>query len=183
VSTFVRIVAFGAALIVAAPASAAQTSTAHPPKKAEAQAPAKRPPSQHDGARDRAGDIVTQPARDVGVSRKEIPPPLVKATQNPYSLAGLKNCRQIAAAVAELNEVLGADYDGAAEFRENRMAKLAEAGGKTVVNSLIPFRSLVREVSGAAPADRRLRSAINAGFARRGYLRGVYATRGCRAKI
>ena len=149
-----------------------------PPAKAEAPAnPAKRT------ARDKAADIVTQPVRDVGVARKQIPTPLVKATEAPYSLKGLKNCRQLAAAVTELNEVLGPDFDGAAVYRENRAAKLAEAGGKTVVNSLIPFRSLVREVSGAAPADRRLRAAINAGFARRGYLRGVYATRGCRARI
>jgi len=49
-----------------------------------------------------------------------------------------------------------------------------------VVNSLIPLRGLVREVSGAAPADRRLEAAIDAGLARRGYLRGLAVSRGCR---
>lgn len=178
----VRILAAGAILLAAGPA-AAQSSAATPPKvKAKAETQAESAP-QKEGARDRAADIVTQPARDVGVSRKQIPPPLVKATESPYSLTGLKNCRQLAAAISELNDVIGPDFTGAAAYRENRAVKFAEAGGKSVVNSLIPFRSLVREVTGAAPADRRLRAAINAGFARRGYLRGVYATRGCRAPI
>ena len=174
-----HLLAAGAVVWAAGGAAAQPTAKTQP---ATAEAPAKPPPSKR-GAGDRAGDIVTQPARDVGVSRKAIPPPLVKATEDPYSLAGLKNCRQLAAAITELNEVIGPDFSGSAEYRENRMAKFAAAGGRTVVNSLIPFRSLVREVTGAAPADRRLRAAINAGFARRGYLRGVYATRGCRAKF
>ena len=49
-----------------------------------------------------------------------------------------------------------------------------------IVNSLIPFRGLVREVTGAAPAERRLQAAIGAGLARRGYLRGLAETRHCK---
>ena len=56
---------------------------------------------------------------------------------------------------------------------------LAEAGGKTIVNTIIPFRGLVREISGAAPAERRLAAAIDAGFARRGFLRGTALARRC----
>jgi hypothetical protein len=76
--------------------------------------------------------------------------------------------------------VLGADYVVGNEVKENRAGKLAEAGGKTVINSIIPFRSLVREVTGAAPADRRLNAALDAGYARRGFLRGVHARQGCK---
>ena len=54
--------------------------------------------------------------------------------------------------------------------------------GRTVVNSLIPFRGLVREISGAAPAERRLNAAIQASFARRGFLRGVATGRGCKLR-
>ncbi len=53
------------------------------------------------------------------------------------------------------------------ETKENRAGKLAEAGGKAVINSIIPFRSLLREVTGAAPADRRLNAALDASYARR----------------
>jgi len=47
------------------------------------------------------------------------------------------------------------------------------------VNTLLPFRGIVREVSGAAPAERKLAAAVGAGFARRGYLRGLHQARRC----
>jgi len=131
-------------------------------------------------ARKKAGDIISQPARDVGVSKTEIPPVLVEATKDPYTLTGLKTCRQLSAAVKDLNAALGPDFQAGAEVRENKAAKLAEAGGKTVVNSILPFRGLVREISGAAPAERSLNAAIDAGYARRGFLRGVHRKQGCK---
>jgi hypothetical protein len=160
----------------------AGSAYAAPPASAPAP-PAAQPESRSSAARDKATEIVSQPARDVGASRSEIPPVLVKASNDPYSLAGLKTCRQIASAVQELNQVLGPDFQRGDKYQENRMAKLAQAGGKTVINSIIPFRGLVREVSGAAPADRRLAVAVDAGYARRGFLRGVHAARSCRTRF
>jgi len=128
----------------------------------------------------KAGEIISQPARDIGASKTEIPPVLVAAVKDPYTLSGLKTCRQLAAAVSDLNAVLGPDFAAGAELKENRTAKLAEAGGKTVVNSILPFRGLVREISGAAPAERSLDAAIDAGYARRGFLRGVHRKQGCK---
>lgn len=129
----------------------------------------------------KAGEIVTQPARDVGVARTGIPTVLEQASADPYSLAGLKTCEQLALAMHALNEVLGPDFAAGDERKENRAGKIAAAGGKTIVNAVIPFRGLVREITGAAPAQRRLNAAIDAGYARRGFLRGVHRTRGCRA--
>ncbi|PZU57579.1 MAG: hypothetical protein DI547_12905 [Sphingobium sp.] len=138
-------------------------------------------PSAVGGTVRKAGDIASQPAKDVGISKSEIPPVLAIASEDPYSTAGLKGCRQIKDAVADLNEVLGPDFSLEQEkAKENRAGKLAEAGGKTVVNALIPFRGLVREISGAAPAERRLAAAIDAGYARRGFLRGLQHARKCR---
>jgi hypothetical protein len=140
-----------------------------------------QPESTGARTKDKAAEIATQPARDLGVSKTEIPPVLVRATEDPYSLDGVKTCAQIVAATRELNEVLGPDYSvGATARQENRAARFAEAGGAAVVNSLIPFRGLVREVSGAAPAERNLNAAISAGYARRGFLRGLYQKQGCR---
>ena len=130
----------------------------------------------------RAGEIATQPVRDVGVQKVDIPVPIQQAAAAPYSLKGLKNCAQLNRAIFELNDVLGPDYDGAVAVHENKAGKLAEAGGKTIVNTIIPFRGLVREISGAAPAERRLNAAIRAGFARRGFLRGVATARKCRLR-
>jgi hypothetical protein len=139
-------------------------------------------PAMKEGA-GRASDIATQPVRDVGLDKDEIPAPLVAAVANPYSLAGLRRCSQLGTAFAELNAALGPDFSTIPADAENRAAKIAEAGGRTIVNSIIPFRGLVREVTGAAPAQRRLNAAIDAGYARRGFLRGVYTQRGCKPAL
>lgn len=133
--------------------------------------------AQQDSTLDKAGKIASQPARDVGVAKTKVPPILQKAVENPYSRTATKTCHQISTEIAALSEELGPDF-GTSQ-KEDRAGKLAEAGGQTVVNSLIPFRGVVREVTGAASADRRLDDAIRAGFARRGYLRGLQTARGC----
>ena len=57
---------------------------------------------------------------------------------------------------------------------------MSKAGGTALVDSIIPFRGLVREVSGAASSERRVQIATYAGVARRGFLHGMYRARGCR---
>lgn len=187
------------ALTGAVQAQAAQAKPQYPTRKPAAEAPATKPLKQvtppsssttpenaepNEGGwtevRKKSVDIGTQPVRDVGIMKREVPPILVKAQNDPYSLKGLKTCRQLAAEVTNLNAVLGDDYVVGNEVKESRVGKLAEAGGKTVVNTIIPFRGLVRELTGAAPADRRLNAALDAGYARRGFLRGVHAKQGCR---
>lgn len=125
---------------------------------------------------DEAGKIVSQPARDVGIAKTKIPPVLEQAAEGPYTLSGLGTCSAMAAKLGALDQALGPDFDDGPQKGES----IAKAGGKAVVNSLIPFRVVVREISGAAAADRRLAAATDAGIAQRGFLRGVYRTRGCR---
>ncbi|RYM10306.1 MULTISPECIES: hypothetical protein [Sphingobium] len=138
------------------------------------------PEKRRDGTLDKAGTIATQPARDIGLDKDEIPPVLLKAVDNPYAAPPSRTCKGLKASLAELNAVLGEDFTIGAKANENRTGKIAEAVGKTIVNSLIPFRGLVREISGAAPAERRLQAAVTAGVARRGYLRGYAAAKGCK---
>jgi hypothetical protein len=160
------------------PATSAPTPEPAPEKKDDG-----KPEGEESGwsqARKKSVEIGTQPARDVGVMKRQIPPILITAQEDPYSLTGLKTCKQLAAEVTRLNEVLGPDYVVGNELKENRAGKLAEAGGKTVINTIIPFRSIVRELTGAAPADRRMNAAVDAGLARRGFLRGVHAKQKCR---
>lgn len=132
---------------------------------------------------ERARDIATQPVRDVGLQRGEIPPVLERAAAHPYDLAGVGTCARLAAAVIALNDVLGPDFDAPPEPEGNEGGRIAAAGGRALVNSVIPFRGLVRELSGAASADRQLQAAVNAGIARRGFLRGVHRSRGCRTSL
>jgi len=154
-------------------AAQAQESSAAAPTTAEN----KRPVAD---TLNKAGDIATQPVRDVGVTKREIPAVLERASEDPYSTTGVRTCSQISTAMADLTAVLGPDYVPGQGTKENRAGKLAEAGGKTVVNALIPFRGLVREVSGAAPAERRYNAALDAGLVRRGFLRGLALARGCK---
>jgi len=126
---------------------------------------------------ERAGDIAEQPARDVGAVKTKIPPVLQKAAASPYSLAGLSKCAQIADAFDDLGEALGPDFVQGVDRKKSRKVKVT---GDAVAGLIVPFRGLVREVSGAASAQRELNAAVDAGFARRGFLRGVYQTRGCK---
>ncbi|WP_213982682.1 hypothetical protein [Sphingomonas sp. dw_22] len=129
---------------------------------------------------ERAGEIATQPARDVGAVKTKVPPVLQRAAANPYSLDGLSKCARIAAAVADLSAALGPDYEGRVDRKKSRKIKVT---GDTVAGLIVPFRGIVREVSGAASAQRELNAAIDAGFARRGFLRGVYQTRRCKPAL
>ncbi len=137
-------------------------------------------PKNEDGTMKRAGEIATQPVRDVGLSKKKIPPILVSASNAPYARASGKKCAGISSEIAQLNDALGPDFGQSGGKKGSKVGSIAGAGGEAIVNTFIPFRGLVREVSGAASADRRLQAAVNAGLARRGYLRGVGQARGCR---
>jgi hypothetical protein len=130
-----------------------------------------------------AGGIASQPAKDVGLVKTEIPPLLIEAAAAPYDLKGLSGCGDLAAEVGRLSEVLGPDLDTPTEVADRSPERVATAGGRAVVNSLIPFRGLVREVSGAAAEQRARNAAIDAGYARRGFLRGVHQARNCRPAL
>lgn len=166
-------VLIGAALLAA---SAAQAQVKPPATPDE-------PGGRWGEVKKKATEIGSQPVRDVGMSKREIPPILETAFENPYSLKGLKTCVSLANEVKALNGVLGPDYVVGNEYTENRKGKLAEAGGKAIINSIIPFRGIVREVSGAAPADRHMNAVVDAGLARRGFLRGVHLKQGCKTKF
>lgn len=158
--------AFALSLMLASPAMAAQDQAQEPEKK--------------DDTFKKAGDIATQPVRDIGLDKDRIPDVLTAAVENPYAAPQSRSCKGLNRSLGELNAVLGDDFTVGEKANENRTGKIAEAVGKTVVNSLIPFRGLVREISGAAPAERRLQAAVTAGIARRGYLRGMASAKGCK---
>lgn len=127
----------------------------------------------------KAEGVVRQPFKDVGLMRENPPEILRDAQRAPYSLAGIKTCQDIRRTIGQLDDVLGPDVDQVDEQGDALPGRLAEAGAKSIVNALIPFRGLVREASGAAEADRKFRIMVAAGVARRGYLKGIAFTRKC----
>jgi hypothetical protein len=123
-----------------------------------------------------ATDVAKTPLADLNLSKDAIPQILLDAEQDPYTTAGLKKCSQYARAIGDLDAVLGADFDIATpEQRRLTAGSVAQA----VVGSLIPFRGVIRELSGAAKHEAEFRQAILAGMMRRGFLKGVGLKMGC----
>ena len=124
-----------------------------------------------------ATEVAKTPLRDLNIDGHDIPEVLQVAVDNPYETARLTSCNAIVADIAELDQALGADYDIALD-EEGRKINAGRIGQK-VVGSMIPFRGIVREVTGAADNDRALRAAYTAGMVRRGFLKGLGLSRGC----
>ncbi|MFC0587815.1 hypothetical protein ACFFF7_00145 [Novosphingobium aquiterrae] len=123
-----------------------------------------------------AVDVIATPASDLNLRKDEIPAVLVAAQQAPYGKTGLRTCAQIGTAVTALDDALGDDFDmppgDAEKISAGRIAQSA-------VGSLIPFRGIIREISGANAHERRLTLAVQAGLARRAFLKGYGEARGC----
>jgi hypothetical protein len=129
---------------------------------------------------DQARRIITQPLEDVNVRSRDIPPLLEAIGDDPYRTDGLTSCRRIAEAVAELDAVLGPDFDRPSDDRRrDRAANLGLAVAGEVLGGFIPFRGLVREVSGANAAQERRQTAFLAGAVRRAFLKGYARSRRC----
>jgi hypothetical protein len=165
------VLALAAAALVALPAAgSAQNKKDDPPKTEE---PAKPITERDVGAK----DVALTPLSDLGLRKGEIPQLLIQAQVEPYGLTGLRSCAQIAAAVGELDAILGDDIDVAiAKGQTILPGRVAQS----VVGSFIPFRGVIRELSGASAQDRKVQAAIYAGTARRSFLKGVGQQRGCR---
>lgn len=124
-----------------------------------------------------AVDAVTQPLTDLNLRSKDIPEILLTAQKQPYSLEGLTDCARLRGEVAQLDEVLAPDADQPAD-EEGVVNKGLKAGGK-ILGGIIPFRGLVRQISGAEAERARWEAAIYAGVARRSYLKGYMKGQGC----
>lgn len=124
-----------------------------------------------------ARDVGMTPIQDLNLEKDEIPPLLVAAQNDPYATAGLKKCANYVTAVQELDVVLGPDFDVATPAER----KLTAGGvAKSVVGSFIPFRGVIREISGANKHAQEFQDAIVAGVMRRAFLKGQGLKLGCK---
>ncbi|MBU6394506.1 MAG: hypothetical protein KGQ75_08035 [Sphingomonadales bacterium] len=128
-----------------------------------------------------AGDVATAPLDTLNLKKDEIPPILIAAREDTYTVKGVRSCKAIGAEIGELDAVLGPDIDIAAdktkaEKRGNAVGSVA----KSVVNSFIPFGGVIKEVTGAAARERQWQVALYAGASRRAFLKGYGQARGCR---
>ena len=119
---------------------------------------------------DSVGSAIATPIQDLNIRKTPIPAVLQRAWANPYDHASAERCDAIGVEVRELDAALGADRDGAPI--EEAPQFTAAGMLKTGVEAMIPFRGLVRRVTGATAYEKRLQGAVEAGFARRGFLKG-----------
>ncbi len=128
------------------------------------------------------GDAASAPLQDLNLQKTEIPEVLIQARGAPYGRASLRRCADISAEVARLDEALGPDLDQpqAGPAADEQAADLALDAVRDTATDLIPFRSWVRRLSGAAQHSREVQESIKAGLVRRAYLKGMGQQRGCR---
>lgn len=113
---------------------------------------------------------------------REVPEKLRAIQDDPYSMEGMGRCANIIQEVEELNSVLGPDvHERVEKTRGQKRGATVGRVASSVAGSIIPFRSLIGEVTGANAERRRYAEAVYAGTVRRGFLKGVGLERGCRA--
>lgn len=161
------------AALIASSAVLALPAAASDPVPAGANPPSARPITNQKVT---AVDVIATPAGDLNLRKGKIPALLDAAVADPYNLAGLKTCAQISVAVNQLDAILGPDRDIPADRAERlSVGRVAQSA----VGSFIPFRGIIREVSGANSHQRKIDDAVEAGTARRSFLKGFGQARGC----
>ena len=130
-------------------------------------------------------EAAQQPLKDLNVVRDPIPAILRETVKDPYAHPGRIDCGWLEHEVRALDLALGPDLDMPEEQqslgRQARegVADAAASAVKGVASDLIPFRSVVRRLTGAEKNAQEMRDALKAGDVRRAYLKGLGLERGC----
>ena len=141
--------------------------------------PASAPPERLLTPQENTAQSVTalaeSPLNDLNLKTQKIPPILLSALNDPY------------APLDRLYAALGRDFDDPPPPKDNSVKGAAKPGGDgfklahSAAQMLIPYDGVVRTLSGAQKRDDKVMAAINAGDARRAYLKGLGESRNCPA--
>jgi hypothetical protein len=108
----------------------------------------------------------------LGLSGADVPPLLADIKAEPYKAPAAPACDTVPAEILAINDLLGADLDAPPpEPEDTKKSLFSKSEG--LARSLVPYGGVVRFVTGANKKDKELREAIMAGYARRGFLRGI----------
>jgi hypothetical protein len=116
----------------------------------------------------------------LGISGADTPPALKLAAAAPYAVPPAADCATLAREIASLDELLGPDVDIIADPKAG--TGLEDRAGNALGSALrgaIPYRWALRWMTQAGDRDRRLRQAVMAGAARRGFLKGMRLVMAC----
>jgi hypothetical protein len=124
-----------------------------------------------------AGPVRVGEDRGLGLMGAETPAVLKAVAADPYKAPSAPVCESIPQEIAALNEVLGADVD-TPKVKASLLGPNLIGGA---VRGLVPYRGWVRMLTRAGDRDKALMNAAMAGYARRGYLRGLEQNLACGA--
>jgi len=131
----------------------------------------------------------TAPLSDLNLVNAEIPAVLAAARKRPYAPPADATCAGLAAEVTALDALLGPDLDtqsspsnpGLIERGVTEVSSAAIGAVRGSAQSIVPYRSWVRKLSGAERYSKEVVAAIAAGSIRRSFLKGVGHASGCKA--
>lgn len=137
-------------------------------------------PMAKPGSEDGMSRAVQQPMRDLSIVRDQAPPALLRAVAQPYDRDEVKTCPQVIHEIAELDAALGPDLQPGA--KPGSSLSVSGLAGDVIGGAIgLPFRGILRQVTGAEQHDKDLRAAVLAGMVRRGFLKGRLAEMTCAA--
>ena len=116
--------------------------------------------------------------RGLGLTGADIPPILKQVQADPYRAPAEPACESIPREILALDAILGPDVDNPVKTRTSATVANMASGA---VRGMIPYRGWVRFLTQAGEKDTKLQRAATAGYARRGFLRGLEANLQCAA--
>jgi hypothetical protein len=128
------------------------------------------------------GQAASTPVKDLNLTRADIPELLKAAKAAPYAMPAERSCPALAEQVRALDTLLEPDWDAPPQPKGSNTDRATEAAGGALVKAAegaVPFRGWVRKLSGAERHSRHVGEALDAGDARRSFLKGMAKGQGC----
>ena len=143
-----------------------------------------------------AWQAVQSPFEDIGIKKQTIPEKLQRIVDNPYSMPEEKSCQGVQEEIVELDLLLGPDVctpENQTGMADSVKGQYVEQGAgfardqavgmvSSKVN-IIPFRGVVRRISGAEKHVKLVERSYQAGKLRRAFLKGLLISGGCPKEI
>ena len=131
------------------------------------------------------GDAALSPLEDVNLKRASIPEEFI-SIKNPYLVDPEITCTEIAIEVTELDGLLGRDWDIPPPDKKGLSERAADGASTAFLDAvasgasgIIPYRGLVRSVTGANRHASKVRKAYERGSHRRTFLKAMGLAKGC----
>lgn len=123
------------------------------------------------------------PLEDLGLRKRKIPTILNTVIKDPYSLPAHYTCETVKGEMADLTLIIGPDIDSKPKAALSAQEEIMEKGSSLLEDAVVgfvrsqtdflPFRSILRRLTGANTHEKAVAQALQAGTLRRAYLRGL----------